>query len=237
MEAATLFARRAARRGVAAACLAASSATSSPTRERDRRRRAHAAEAALGRVGAGALEPDARRLLRARGFFGAASPSACGAVVDRRGAPARAAPAPARRRARRQRAPTLGGELGELALDRRRGARRCAARVPSRPRARGAGRRRSTPSSMPSSRCETERSRRVSRSMSAADGMLSAPIAASCAWTARSRASNARVIAPLTSGFSSRSWASLPSASSLWRARACPRSAVASCRAPLSSDC
>ena len=54
--------------------------------------------------------------------------------------------------------------------------------------------------------------------MSAADGMLSAPIAASWAWTARSRASKAREIAPLTSGFSSRSWASLPSASSLERA-------------------
>jgi uridine phosphorylase len=78
--------------------------------------------------------------------------------------------------------------------------------------------RRSTPSSIPSSRCETERRRRVSRSMSAAEGMLSAPIAASCAWTARSRASNAREIAPLTNWFSSRSWAILPSASSLWRA-------------------
>ena len=54
--------------------------------------------------------------------------------------------------------------------------------------------------------------------MSAADGMFSAPIAASCAWTARSRAPNAREIAELTIGFSSRSWASLPIASSLERA-------------------
>ena len=53
--------------------------------------------------------------------------------------------------------------------------------------------------------------------MSAADGRLSAPIAASCALTAFSRAENARVIALLISGFSSRSEASLPSASSLWR--------------------
>ena len=40
---------------------------------------------------------------------------------------------------------------------------------------------RSTASSMPSIRCETDRRRRVRRSMSAAEGMLSAPIAASCA--------------------------------------------------------
>ena len=45
---------------------------------------------------------------------------------------------------------------------------------------------------MPSSRWETERSRRVRRSTSAADGMLSAPIATSCACTAFSRASKAR---------------------------------------------
>src|SRR6185437_15224712 len=41
--------------------------------------------------------------------------------------------------------------------------------------------RRCTPSSMPSRRCDTDRSRRVSRSMSAADGMFNAPIATSCA--------------------------------------------------------
>ena len=41
---------------------------------------------------------------------------------------------------------------------------------------------RSTPSSMPSRRWETDRRRRVRRSTSAAEGMLSAPIAASCAW-------------------------------------------------------
>ena len=50
--------------------------------------------------------------------------------------------------------------------------------------------------------------------MSAAEGMFSAPKATSWAWAARSRASKAREIAPFTSGFSRRSWASLPSASS-----------------------
>ena len=54
--------------------------------------------------------------------------------------------------------------------------------------------------------------------MSAAEGMFSAPIAASWACTARSRASKAREIALLTNWFSSRSWAILPSASSLERA-------------------
>ena len=53
--------------------------------------------------------------------------------------------------------------------------------------------------------------------MSAADGRFSAPIAASCADAAFSRAENALVIALLTSWFSSSSDASLPSASSLWR--------------------
>ena len=41
--------------------------------------------------------------------------------------------------------------------------------------------------------------------MSAADGRLSALNATSWAWTAFSRASKARAIAPVTSGFSSRS--------------------------------
>ena len=59
---------------------------------------------------------------------------------------------------------------------------------------------RSIASSIPSSRWESERSRRVTRSMSAADGMLSAPIAASCAWTAFSRASNARAIGGVDHG-------------------------------------
>ncbi len=63
---------------------------------------------------------------------------------------------------------------------------------------------------MPSRRWETERSRRVSRSMSAAEGMFSAPIATSCAWAAFSRASNARPIAPVNSGFSSSSESALP---------------------------
>ena len=48
-------------------------------------------------------------------------------------------------------------------------------------------------------------------------GRFSAPIAASWARTARSRVSNAADSAPLTTGFSSSSWASLPIASSLWR--------------------
>ena len=55
-------------------------------------------------------------------------------------------------------------------------------------------------------------------------------MAASCACVARSRASNARAIAPDTSGFSSRSWASLPSASSPCLARRSRRLAL-----PLSS--
>ena len=46
--------------------------------------------------------------------------------------------------------------------------------------------------------------------MSAADGMFRAPSATSWACAAFSRASKAREMAPLTSGFSSRSWASLP---------------------------
>ena len=53
--------------------------------------------------------------------------------------------------------------------------------------------------------------------MSAAEGRFSAPIATSCAWAAFFCASSARVIAPLSSGFSSRSWASLPIVSSPWR--------------------
>jgi hypothetical protein len=64
---------------------------------------------------------------------------------------------------------------------------------------------------MPSSRCETERTRRVRRSMSLAEGMFSAVNAT----TAFSRASNARVSARVTSGFSRSSLASCPSASSL----------------------
>ena len=77
---------------------------------------------------------------------------------------------------------------------------------------------RSTPSSIPSRRCETERRRRVSRSRSAAEGRLSALIAVSCAAVAFSRASKARESAPVTIGFSSRSCASLPRASSPDRA-------------------
>ena len=90
------------------------------------------------------------------------------------------------------------------------------------PRARLAASRsssRSTASSMPSSRCETERSRRVSRSMSAADGIPRAPIAASWACTAFSRASNARASAAFTTGLPTSSSASLPSASSPCRER------------------
>ena len=64
---------------------------------------------------------------------------------------------------------------------------------------------RCTPSSIPSSRWETERRRRVRRSMSAAEGRFNAPIASSCAWAAFSRASEARPIAPFSSGFSNRS--------------------------------
>ena len=69
-------------------------------------------------------------------------------------------------------------------------------------------------SSMLSSRCERERRRRVTRSMSAADGMFSAPIAASWGWTAFLRASNARVKAEFTIGFPISSSAIRPRASS-----------------------
>ena len=50
--------------------------------------------------------------------------------------------------------------------------------------------------------------------MSAADGSISAPSAASCALEAFSRASNARWIAPAINGFAIRSSASFPSVSS-----------------------
>ena len=72
---------------------------------------------------------------------------------------------------------------------------------------------------MPSMRWETERRRRVTRSTSAADGMFSAPIAASWAATAVSRASKARAMAACTTGFATISSATLPSASSPWRER------------------
>ena len=78
---------------------------------------------------------------------------------------------------------------------------------------------RSSASSIPSRRWETERSRRVRRSTSAAEGMLSAPIAASWAWTALSRASKALVSARLTTGLAISSSAIRPSASSPWRDR------------------
>ncbi len=51
--------------------------------------------------------------------------------------------------------------------------------------------------------------------MSAAEGMLSAPIATSWAWAAFSRASKARPIAPVSSGFSSSSESALPRRSSV----------------------
>ena len=153
-----------------------------------------------------------RRFGFARGF--AASPALsrlCAPGLALAGACGpRAAGAPAaicggRRRAGRCRAGSAACSWASIA-DRRASTPRRAAIAPSR---------RSTPSSMPSSRCETERSRRVSRSMSAAEGMLSAPIATSCAWAAFSRASNARPIAPVSSGFSSRSESAFPSRSSV----------------------
>ena len=103
-----------------------------------------------------------------------------------------------RRACCRERLLELLGDRPQLRLDRGQ-ARLDAARAQS---ARSS---RSTPSSMPSRRCETERRRRVSRSMSAAEGMLSAPIATSCACAAFSRASNARPMAPVSSGLSSSS--------------------------------
>ena len=86
-----------------------------------------------------------------------------------------------------------------------------AARRERRPAAPRAGR--SSPP-CPSSRREIERRRRVTRSMSAAEGRLSAPMAASWACSARSRASKARAIAPFTTGLAISSSATLPSASS-----------------------
>ena len=86
--------------------------------------------------------------------------------------------------------------------------------VESRPRAWSS---RSTPSSMPSRRCETERRRRVRRSMSAAEGRFRAPKATSCAWVAFSRASKARAIAPVSRGFSAAPGQACPG---------CPRSAA-----------
>ena len=55
--------------------------------------------------------------------------------------------------------------------------------------------------------------------MSAAEGMLNAPIATSCACAARSRASNAAPTTPVRTGFSSRSVSALPSRSSVPSAR------------------
>ena len=66
----------------------------------------------------------------------------------------------------------VAGDLVEPALDRPPGGR------PT-PSARARSSTRSIASSMPSRRCESDRSRRVTRSMSAAEGRLSAPIAAS----------------------------------------------------------
>ena len=112
---------------------------------------------------------------------------------------------------RRQRG-DVAGDLVESRLDPR---EPVAAGRPRRAPTRSS--RRSIESSIPSSRCESERSRRVTRSMSAAEGRLSAPMAASCAWTAFSRASKARAIAAFTTGFEISSSAILPSASSPWR--------------------
>ena len=94
---------------------------------------------------------------------------------------------------------------------------RAARRRSRRARPEGGRRARSTPSSTPSRRCATDRTRRVRRSRSAADGRLSAPIAASWACAARSRASKPRCSAPLTSGLSISSCAIRPSTSSPWR--------------------
>ena len=144
--------------------------------------------------------------------------SSSSARPRRSGAPAPAAgarrPAPRPRGSRRGRARARPGglePLGELRVAR--------GRRPSAPADASRSSSRSTPSSIPSRRCETDRSRRVSRSMSAAEGIPSAPIAASCAWTAFSRASKARASAALITGFATSSSATLPRASSPWRER------------------
>ncbi len=118
------------------------------------------------------------------GRFGLAGRLCAGLCRAARGARARRALRGRRRRSRVE----LLAQRRELLLDRRQ------ARLEA--LGESARSRRWTPSSMPSSRWETERSRRVSRSMSAADGMFSAPIATSCAWAALSRASNARADRP-----------------------------------------
>ena len=97
---------------------------------------------------------------------------------------------------------------------------RAAASIASRRAATAAGEplsassRRESVSSIASSRCETERTRRVSRSICAAEGRLRNSIATSCACAALPRASSAAASAELTHGFSSRSWAIRPIASS-----------------------
>jgi len=73
---------------------------------------------------------------------------------------------------------------------------------------------RSSVSSIASSRWDTERTRRVSRSTSAADGMFSAPIATFWAATAFSRASKGALEGARHERVARQLLASLPSASS-----------------------
>ena len=189
MEAATIF-QVAARRGVPAACvLGVSDVTGHERQPAHEPGRARGARRAdrRGRLRRGSGVGDGEPLLRARHGLAARSEQ------------------------RRQRA------MSRVISSSR-------ASIRAEPVVAGAGGRAATRSSMrsiassiPSSRWETERSRRVTRSMSAADGRLSAPIAASCAWTAFSRASKARAIAALMTGLEISSSAILPSASSPWR--------------------
>ena len=188
MEAATIL-QVAARRGVAAGCVLG--VTDVPG----------------DRMAAQRVDPDELTQLGVRGV-GEAGYAASGALGDRQALLRTRHGLPARGDRLAQRG-EVARDLVEPPLD-------AARRVGSWRRAATASRSssRSIASSMPSRRCDTERSRRVTRSMSAAEGRLSAPMAASCACTAFSRASKARAIAPFTTGFEISSSAILPRASS-----------------------
>ena len=116
-----------------------------------------------------------RRRRRAPGARARWRPSRpCASRSDRRGAVRSAGRRPAPRRRRRFAASRLGVDVRRAASS-----LVIASSEACRPARRSS--RRSTPSSMPSRRWETDRRRRVRRSMSAADGMFSAPNATSWA--------------------------------------------------------
>ena len=195
-------------------CVAAAAAFGVPVRGAARPLWLCAAPAfgfALRRRGDRRFRPRRRSRFR-RGFAAAGQPSA------RR----LACPRLARRRRRRRAPGRPAGRASAAGRACRAGRRAGARRGPGGASSSAGGRRsarrvlssRSTPSSIDSRRWESERMRRVSRSMSAADGRLSAPSATSCAWAAFSRASKALPIAPVNRGLSSSSESALPRRSS-----------------------